>query len=99
MLPKAVKSSKLNSKKGSYPAGVGLTSGEAKMSFISKVALASVLTLSSAIGGALALKTTEAEAKSSILYCGLPRPGNCTAYPYRTHGGRIPFAPKIALAI
>jgi hypothetical protein len=55
------------------------------MSFISKVALASALTISSAIGGILVLKTTEAEAKSSILSCGAP--DNCTPYPYRAHGG------------
>ena len=56
------------------------------MSFISNAVLASALTVSLAIGVGWALKTTEAEAKTSILYCGSP--GNCTAYPYKPHGGR-----------
>lgn len=50
---------------------------------ISKAAIALVLTLSF-----LALKTTETEAKSSILFCGSPGRGTCTPYQYRTHGGK-----------
>jgi hypothetical protein len=58
------------------------------MKFSSKIVLASALTLSVGIGGLLALKTTAAEAKSSILYCGSPGPKNCNPYPYKPHGGR-----------
>ena len=57
------------------------------MSFISKAVLALALILFLAMGGVLALKTTEAEAKTSILYCGSPGPKNCNAYPYKPHGG------------
>jgi hypothetical protein len=55
------------------------------MSFIFTAARASALTLSLAIAGLLALEIAEAEAKTSILYCGAP--GNCTPYPYKPHGG------------
>jgi hypothetical protein len=51
----------------------------------SKAFLASTLALSWCL---LMLTAMPSEAKSNILYCGSPGPGNCTAYPYRTHGGK-----------
>ena len=64
------------------------------MSFISKAVLALALILFLAMGGVLALKTTEAEAKTSILYCGSPGPKNCNAYPYKPHGGEKSICAK-----
>ena len=51
----------------------------------SKPVLASTLVL---LWCLLTLTATQSEAKSNILYCGSPGQGNCTAYSYRTHGGR-----------
>ena len=64
------------------------------MNFISKAVLASALILFLAIGGVVALKTTEAEAKTSILYCGSPGSKNCNPYPYKPHGGRESICAK-----
>jgi hypothetical protein len=64
------------------------------MSFISKAVLASALILFLAIGGLMALKTTEAEAKTSILFCGSPGSKNCIAYPYKPNGGRESICAK-----
>jgi len=86
VLPKSVKSSKLDIKRGCYPADIGIALNEAYMKFFSRLVLASALALSLAIGGVLALTTMGAEAKSSVVWCGSP--GNCTPYPYRTYGGR-----------
>jgi hypothetical protein len=48
-----------------------------------KFSTAPILLLAGA--GLLTLDRVDAEAKTSILYCGSPT--NCTGHPYRPHGG------------
>jgi len=91
LLPNTIESAKFKLRADCYPADAGLTSSETKMRFTSRAVLASALALSWCV---LALTTTQSKAKSNILYCGSPGPGNCTAYPYRTRGGRESICAK-----
>jgi hypothetical protein len=53
-----------------------------------KAMLASALTVVLVVGLMLTLKTTQAEGKTHIIYCGSPGEKTCNPYPYRTLGGR-----------
>ncbi len=51
-----------------------------------QLVLRSSVTAAFAIGWAFSMNTSDAAAKTSVLYCGSPQ--SCNPFPYKPHGGR-----------